>query len=256
MRFLLKRYLHAISAHRRLLLLFFIPPFVYVLLSAIVADRFSVEQKIAVPKNALVRVGKRPGSTVPMSEIISRSETFFQDDFALMLLEKQLNSDTALRPAKTPRSGLRMSIETGMTLTMSGGKTVALAYYGDDRNLGEKLVAFYSQRLVNKLTASNSVNSKIGNRKKQPSGSLIGHPEIKEYRSFWRIQRLFPSLVIAVISLFVLLVIIALIEGLDPSFKSERQVARYLGLPIIGSLPNLKKISEAIAVHENRPHGN
>ena len=252
MRFLLKRYVHAILAHRRLLLLFLIPLFVYLLLSATIPDRFSVEQEIAIPKNALVRVGKRPGSTLPMSEMISRPESFFQDEFALMLLEKQLNSDTALRPAKTPRSDLKATVKTGMTLTMTGGKRVAVAYHGNDRDLGEKLVGFYSQRLINKL----SPGSKIGNRKKKPSASLIGQTGINEFRALWRTQRLCPSLVIAVISVLIILIIIALIEWLDPSFKSERQVARYLGIPILGSLPNLKKISDAIALHEKRPHGN
>jgi len=252
MRFLLKRYVYAISAHRRLLLLFLIPLFVYLLLSATIPDRFSVEQEIAIPKNALVRVGKRPGSTLPMSEMISRPESFFQDEFALMLLEKQLNSDTALRPAKTPRSDLKATVKTGMTLTMTGGKRVAVAYHGNDRDLGEKLVGFYSQRLINKL----SPGSKIGNRKKKPSASLIGQTGINEFRALWRTQRLYPSLVIAVISVLIILIIIALIEWLDPSFKSERQVARYLGIPILGSLPNLKKISDAIALHEKRPHGN
>ena len=256
MRFFLKRYVHAFSAHRRLLLLFLIPLFVYLLLSATIPDRFSVEQEIAIPKNALVRVGKRPGSTLPMSEMILRPESFFQDDFALLLLEKRLNPDTFLGPAKTPLSDLKATVETGMTLTMTGGKRVAVAYHGNDRDLGEKLVGFYSQRLVNKLKTGSSPASKIGNRKKKPSASLIGQTGINEFRALWRTQRLYPSLVIAVISVLIILIIIALIEWLDPSFKSERQVARYLGIPILGSLPNLKKISDAIALHEKRPHGN
>ena len=256
MLFFLKRYVHAISAHRRLLLLFLIPPFVYLLLSATIPDRFSIQQRISIPKNASVQLGKRPGSSLRLSDIIARPESFFQDDFALMLLQRHLNPDTALGLTKTPFSGLKTTVETGMTLTMTGGKAVAVAYHGDDRNLGEKLVDFYSQRLVNKLKAGSIPGSKNGNRKKQPSASLIGQPEIKELRALWRAQRLFPSLIIAAISLFIILIIIALIEWLDPSFKSERQVARYLGIPILGSLPNLKKISEAIAVHKNRPHSN
>ena len=256
MRFFLKRYVHAISAHRRLLLLFFIPPFVYLLLSAIIPDRFSIQQKISIEKNALVRVGKKPGSSLRMNEIISRPESFFQDDFALMLLERRLNPDTSLGPAKTSLSGLKTVVSKTMMLTMKGEKTVVIAYHGDDPNLGEKLVGFYSQRLVNKLKAGSSPGSKIGDRKKHPYGNFIGRTEVKKHCALWRFQRLFPSLVIAVISLFVILIIIALIEWLDPSFKSERQVARYLDLPIVGSLPNLKKISDAIVVHENRPHGN
>jgi capsular polysaccharide biosynthesis protein len=35
-------------------------------------------------------------------------------------------------------------------------------------------------------------------------------------------------------------------EWSDPSFKSERQVAQYLELPILGSLPDLNKVSAAL----------
>jgi len=42
------------------------------------------------------------------------------------------------------------------------------------------------------------------------------------------------------------MMILGMLEWADPSFKSERQVARYLGLPIIGSLPDLNKICAAL----------
>jgi capsular polysaccharide biosynthesis protein len=64
----------------------------------------------------------------------------------------------------------------------------------------------------------------------------------------------------AVVSLIIILIIIGLMEWADPAFKSERQVARYLDLSIIGSLPDLQKISRALAegsaIHTRQPFQN
>jgi len=40
--------------------------------------------------------------------------------------------------------------------------------------------------------------------------------------------------------------VLAVLEWFDPSFKSERQIAQYLELPILGSIPDLNKISAAL----------
>jgi len=251
MRFFLKHYVHAVSARRCWLLLLFIPPLAYLLITTIIPDRFSIEQEISIPKNASVQFGKKPGSYLPMSDIASQPESFFQDGFALILLKRELNPDTILNPTKAPLGRLRMIVENSMTLTLKGEKTAVVVYKGEDRDLGKKLVAFYSQRLFSKIKAGGP-RIHPEDRNQQPSASLIGQPKITDHRAFWRSERLFPSLVIAAISLFVILIIIALIEWLDPSFRSERQLARYLGLPIIGSVPNLKKISDAMS-SDNQP---
>jgi len=254
MRFFLKRYVHAISARRRWLLLLFIPPLAYLLITTMIPDRFSIEQEISISKNASVQLGKRPGSSLRLSDIVSRPGSFFQDGFALILLKRELNPDTVLKPTEIPLGRLKTIVENGMTLTLKGEKTAVIAYEGENRNLGEKLVAFYSQRLVGKIkTSGPGIRIHPEDRNKQPSASLIGQTEINEHRAFWRPERLFPSLMSAMISLFVILIIIALIEWLDPSFKSERQLARYLGLPIIGSVPNLKKISDAMSAGNKPP---
>jgi capsular polysaccharide biosynthesis protein len=51
---------------------------------------------------------------------------------------------------------------------------------------------------------------------------------------------------IGFISLSGILVLLVIFEWSDPSLKSERQVAQYLELPILGSLPDLNKISVAL----------
>lgn len=252
MGFFLKRYLHVICVRHRWLFLMFIPPLSYFLTAAIIPDRFSIGQAISIPENGSVQLGKEPGSFLHLGEIVSRPEIFFQDGFALTLLKRALNPDTILKLAETPMGRLKTIVQNSMTLVLKNKKTAVIAYEGRDRNLGKELVFFYSQRLAEKINAG-VARTKTGNPSKQPSATLIGQTEIKEYRTFWRAERLFPSLVIAIISLFLILIIIALLEWSDSSFKSERQVARYLGLPILGSLPNLKKIAVAMAAGNNPP---
>ena len=36
------------------------------------------------------------------------------------------------------------------------------------------------------------------------------------------------------------------LEWMDPSFKSERQIARYLDVPVLGSMPDLNKITNSM----------
>ena len=74
----------------------------------------------------------------------------------------------------------------------------------------------------------------------------MGNIEINAHRTLWRPERLVPLVLITFISLIGVLMVLVLLEWSDPSFKSERQVAQYLELPILGSLPNLNKISASL----------
>jgi len=70
--------------------------------------------------------------------------------------------------------------------------------------------------------------------------------ELREKRILWRAERSIPAINILILSLIVLLFLIGALEFIDPSLKSERQVARYLGLRSLGVLPDLHKLSRAI----------
>jgi capsular polysaccharide biosynthesis protein len=41
---------------------------------------------------------------------------------------------------------------------------------------------------------------------------------------------------------------IGILELLDTSFKSERQIARILRLPVLGTVPNVFRLSEEISI--------
>jgi len=46
------------------------------------------------------------------------------------------------------------------------------------------------------------------------------------------------------ISIFCILILIGVMEWNDNSFKSERQIGRYLNMPVLGSIPDLNRMSK------------
>jgi capsular polysaccharide biosynthesis protein len=40
------------------------------------------------------------------------------------------------------------------------------------------------------------------------------------------------------------MLIISLLELTDPAFKSERQMARYLEMPVLGTMPDVQRLAE------------
>ena len=77
---------------------------------------------------------------------------------------------------------------------------------------------------------------------------MIGGIRINKAAVLWRADRLFPILLIFICSLMAVLFWIGFLEVCDQSLKSERQVARYLGLPTLGAVPDLNTISRAIGL--------
>lgn len=62
----------------------------------------------------------------------------------------------------------------------------------------------------------------------------------------WSSEQLPRAIVIGVLSLLSVLLLIAILELSDPAFKSERQVARYLGLPVLGSIPDADRLARRL----------
>jgi len=65
---------------------------------------------------------------------------------------------------------------------------------------------------------------------------VVGHT------TFWRPDRLLPLLGILAGALMLWFILAGFVELADPSFKSERQISRYLDLPVIGVMPDLEPL--------------
>ena len=153
-----------------------------------------------------------------------------------------------------------------MSLKAADDAHVLLSYYGRDVEMGKMLVNFYTQRLVSRskdglVRSMRNLNRTSGSdragglqyssRQDAPALSHLSHsqpaaPEgeviIQEHRIFWRSDRLLPAAVILAGSLVLWLILAGFVEWADPSFKSERQISRYLDLPVIGVMPDLEPL--------------
>lgn len=258
MRFLIKRYLYGVSERRAWLFCILLPPLIYLVLAASRADRFTVTQDVAISKDAPVASASNPVDFSMMSQIVSRPADLFHDSVALREIYEALCGAKALDRTDERYQVLVQAADQNLELTMPDNGTARIAYHGRDEVLGHMLVNYYARRLVKRAQAG-LVRQSPRAAGKDLSGPLPpvmdetgaigfkGNREVREHRALWRPERVSPLMKAAVISLVAVLIFLGVLEWSDPAFKSERQIARYLGLPILGSLPDLSLISEALS---------
>ncbi len=247
MHFNVKRYLYGALGRRLWLLLIFLTPLAYLALSANRSDRFSVKQNISIAKGtpvAFVGFGVTPVGLIRMGDLVARPDDFFQNNFTVRKLYSELHSGPPMYGLDGQVNSLKNTIMKVMSLTMPNENVVTITYYGRDQNMGKTLVGYYSKRLVQKAREGLD-RSRLRNSKPQLP-KLKGSMQVEEHRAHWRSERLLPLVVIFIISLIAVMALLAVLEWADLSFKSELQVARYLGLPILGSLPDLSKVSAVL----------
>ena len=244
MHFNIKRYFYGISKRRFWLLLILLPPMFYIFVSAGYTDRFSIKQTISISKDLPLALASGPAGLKRIKEIGTHPDVFFLNNYAVRKLYTKLYVGTAVYRADGQYRNLLEMIKNNMSIEMPSENIAIITFYGEDKAIGQTLVSYYSDRLIQKgkegLLRSKHKESSF----KLPA--LMGNMEINEHRTLWRPERLVPLVLIAVISLIGVLMVLAVLEWSDPSFKSERQVAQYLELPILGSLPDLNKISAAL----------
>lgn len=239
--FFLRLSLKGISKRRQWLLMAFIPVIIYWVVSAAIPDRFIIRQEISITSDALFSLSPRPSDLRALQELISTPDLFFLDRFALSLLAKRLDIQVPSIENQSPKSLLISKIKQCLTLQMIGKDTVKIVYQGNDRKQGEIMVIFYSERFIKQAKDYLTMNPSVV-EKGAIAPRLIGRIDVEEKRSFWRYDRLVPALILFFVSLIGLSVLIALLEWFKSSFRSERHIARYLGVPILGALPDLNDI--------------
>jgi hypothetical protein len=240
--FNIKRFIYAISRRKLWLLLILLPPIFYILVSAGASDRLSIQQKVSVSKDLVLASGQ--GRLEGIKDIVSHSDEFFLNNFAVRKLYAELYPGTAVYRSGLQFRNLLEIIKDNMSIKMPTENMAMIIFYGKDKEIGQTLVNYYSQRFIQKVKEGLARSPHKESNTKLPV--LLGNLEIKAYRSLWRSERLVPLLLITFISLCVILVILVIWEWSDPSLKSERQIAQYLELPILGSLPDLNKVTAAL----------
>lgn len=259
MRFFWMRYLAALRKRGAWILLAFLPSLAYLAISTIVPDRFTVDQKIAMRKDTPISVASSPVAYTRMGEVMTRPDEFFANDFTIRALTKHIQSEY---PEMFPEDLLRTIksvVRETLTVTEVTPEVVRIRYRGPDPSLGTVLVPFYSQRLLRQAQdgyarselMTSRVEAAFAQGTEQGTGDvpapyLLQGVQLQEVTALWRLERLVPAALLAVFSVLVFLIVLAVFESGDPTLRSERQVARYLGLPIYGSLPDLRAITGRI----------
>lgn len=236
MNFNLKRYYYSLIKWRFLFLLLAVIPILHICISAVIPDRYRVSQHIAISDETPVALLANPVGHMTFRELRNRQSEFFFDSYAIRKLEEQLN----LGRTDALYAIFNAAIQKDLSIKPAGNNLFRIEYYGKYLNIGETLVKFYSKRLQNRVLEGQVRSSKEADRPTHPE--LLSTMEISKARAIWRSERFIPVSTSFFITLCVILMLTAIFEYSDSSFKSERQIARYTNLPILGNVPDLNKL--------------
>ncbi|TCT22914.1 hypothetical protein [Thiobaca trueperi] len=238
--FYLKRYFAALWLRRKWMVLVFAPLFIYLVFAALRDDSFIITQDFSYAGEVAVSASNNPAATITLDALVSDQDLLFLDAFALAQLQKRLElmKEGAGIPAE---SELRRLVHSVLSLTRESDSIIRLSYHGQNAELGGALVAFYTERLLKRVDDGRvRVRSDTGSSAStlNTSGGMV----MNGMNALWNPDRLVPASVVFFIALLGLMLLVGLFELLDPSFKSERQIARYLGLPVLGAIPNAEPL--------------
>jgi|YNPNPStandDraft_1061719.scaffolds.fasta_scaffold00549_4 hypothetical protein len=260
MGFLIKRYMSSIRTRGLWLLLAIVPPLLYLGLAYSRIDRYTVRQDVGISMDAPMTVATSPVDFVRMSDLLAKPTELFMDRLALRELYGRVHPGASIDLSGPQYEALLRAVDASMSLTALPKAGVRIAYHGENPETGGTLVEFFSSRLIKRaeegVRRSHLAASRTMKKAGEPGGAgsqgpdaparLMGTMVTEAHRAMWRPERLSPLVQIAIISLVAVLVLLGILEWADTSFKSERQVARYLGAPVLGSLPNLRKVSKTL----------
>lgn len=248
MSFYLKRFWRAFGIYKKWVLLVLPALALYLIYAALTDIDFVVSQEFSSYSGETpMAAGGSPVAILRLDALVTDPKLLFFDGFALSRLRKDpdllaayggqpdetalsriLHSDLTLAPSQTP-AGLRLS------------------YAGQDEAVGRALVDFYSQRVMEGIDEgmkrAKRTGAAIAAVRLQPAGDLV----VDARRTLWSPERLEPALGVAILTFLGVLVLIAILELSDPSFKSERQMARYLGIPVLGAIPDAEPLAKRLA---------
>jgi hypothetical protein len=244
MSFQLRRYYFGLIKYKFWLLIFLVPPVTFLTVTALVPSQFLINQTINISNDTPVAIMTSPIGTRPVQEFITHPEKLFLNPFALKALYTDLHHGTGDWRSDPQFRMLAATVQQHMMLRQSDGHTIQVNYSGPDRQLGNTMVGFYSERLVRNALEG------IQRSRTVPEPAQI--PKITSAATISAQNRFLPPMYFlsflqtVLASLLGALILAAILEFRDPSFKSERQMAEYLELPILGSFPNLNRVYSAM----------
>lgn len=247
MLFNLRRYLYALSQHSLWLVLAVLPLAVYLLITGIKTDRFTLSRSLIINPDWPVAITSSPVDTISIKSLAVTPKSFFTDRLALTGWQHYAETDPGLAKYNFKDKSTMLAAIEALSLSLDEEGQLKIAYFGPDAELGIELVNYYTGRILRRLRAGyhrqaeeiRKTNNFNLSKQLQIDKSKL---EYTEHHAWWRSERLKPATQVTLIPLITILVIIGLREFLDTAFKSGRQAARYLNLPILGFMPSLDPI--------------
>jgi hypothetical protein len=248
MNWCIKQCCRGLSKCRKCLLIPFIPLALYLVMASFWTDRYAVRQLLVLGPDTPVTDSSDPAVVRPLRDLLNRPALLLEDDFALMQLYKYLYKSVPEATAEDSLASMKAYVRRTMSLKAPEAGRIEIGYLGADPETGESLVGFFADQLLKKAAEG---QSRSGNPPSAPP-ARIGALESHGQRAVWRPERLAPASAIFGLSLLIVLAFIIAYEWADPSFKSERQIARYMNLPVFGSIPSLDPLSKVLRKANDR----
>jgi hypothetical protein len=250
--FNLKRYFLALKRYLHWFPLALLPLAIFLLISGGRADRFTVTRVFQAPPESPVAVTTSPVDVITLHSLVLVPQDFFSEPLALAGWRRLAETDPGLADYNFHDHRVLSKALEALSLKLDDQGRLEVAYYGPDRVLGRKLVDFYMVRLLNRMRAGYyrvPEAVRAGKGFKSPEHLQISESRLHfvSHRAWWRPERATTALLVTVLPLLLLLFYIGFREFTDPSFKSGRQAARYLELPILGFIPPLDPIIKNLA---------
>lgn len=238
--FYIKRYLAAFEERKHWTFMAVVPVVLYLIVAALRIDSFSISQDFVYSGDVRLAAANSQVDTPPLDRLLTDPDQLFLDPLALSQLQQRLELQDGTSALPTDL-GLKRLVHGAMELSSLPDSRLRLTYEGSNVRLGEIMVEVYSERLAQRV-ADGAARLSTPETAAPFSFQADGGVSLRGVASPWNAERLPRAILILFLSLLAVLLLIGLLELSDPAFKSERQIARYLDLPVLGSMPDATQL--------------
>ncbi|GAB4256090.1 MAG: hypothetical protein Kow00109_30650 [Acidobacteriota bacterium] len=242
MRYWWKRYCSSVRRRRSYFLLCVAVPGVYLMVAAMVPNFFRITARAPLGPETPLTVTPGGVRTIPLHQWVA--ERGWLDEGFYWNLEERIPRRIQESASTSP---LWRVLREQVEVTVREPDGLEIRYTGPDRELGYWLVQLVAERIVARAREGRLLATEAPGGEVPTLSEPLGLPAAPEVESE---RRLAPRVAAAVRlvpwTLAAVLVVLGLLEIFDPTLKTEREAARYLGLPVLGSLPDLGKVCERL----------